>query len=358
MKVLAVNSGPRPDEESYTFKMLSHLVAGMREAGAAVEIVNLREKKIRNCAGCFTCWTKTPGICIHKDDMTREIFPKLIASDLAIFATPLYYHTVNAAMAAFFERTLPAAQPFFEEDENGNTYHPMRHKLPPSVLLSVCGFPELSEFDAMLEFFRRTRHKGSQPLAAICRAGAALLSVPQLADKANDIFDATKQAGRELVETMQITPETMARITQPLGDVETFRAMGNIFWKTCIAEKVTPKQFNDRQMVPRPYSLADFMFVFPYGLNAAAVGDGRAEVQINFSGEVNDSCYFTIEGGRVQAHTGAAEKPDLTIDTPFDIWMDIMTRKADGQKLFLEQKYKVQGDLALMMKLFSGARNA
>lgn len=58
MKVLAVNSGPRSGEESYTVTMLNPLVEGMREAGADVEIVNLREKKIRYCIGCFTCWTK------------------------------------------------------------------------------------------------------------------------------------------------------------------------------------------------------------------------------------------------------------------------------------------------------------
>lgn len=353
MKVLALNSGPRSDAESYTIMMLNHLVDGMRGTGADVEVIHLREKKIRNCIGCFTCWTKTPGRCLHKDDMTNELFPKLLAADLAVYATPLYFHTVNAAMAAFFERTLPAALPFFEEGEDGKTYHPVRYKIPPSVLLSVCGFPEMSEFDAMLDFFKRTRHKDSRPVAAICRAGASLLSTPQLAAKAHDILEATKLAGRELVETMKIRPETLARITQPLSDAKTFGKMGNIYWKTCIAEKVTPKEFDNKKMVPRPQTLEDFMFVFPYGLNAKSAGDQKVNLQINFSGEMNESCHFTIENGRVEAKPGACEKPNLTIDTPFGLWMDIITRKADGQKMFMEQRYKVQGDLPLMMRLFS-----
>jgi hypothetical protein len=33
--------------------------------------------------------------------------------------------------------------------------------------------------------------------------------------------------------------------------------------------------------------------------------------------------------------------------------MDIMTRKADGQQMFMEQKYTVEGDLALMIGLFN-----
>jgi hypothetical protein len=32
--------------------------------------------------------------------------------------------------------------------------------------------------------------------------------------------------------------------------------------------------------------------------------------------------------------------------------MDIMTHKADGQQMFLDQKYQVKGDLALMIALF------
>ena len=94
------------------------------------------------------------------------------------------------------------------------------------------------------------------------------------------------------------------------------------------------------------------MFVFTYGLNAAAAGGRKVQLQINFSGDVNDSCYFIIENNRVEAQQGVCDKPDLTIDTPFNVWMDILTRKADGQQMFMEQKYQVDGDLTLMMKLF------
>ena len=34
--------------------MLNFLVEGMFDAGAQVEILNLREKKVKNCIGCFT----------------------------------------------------------------------------------------------------------------------------------------------------------------------------------------------------------------------------------------------------------------------------------------------------------------
>ena len=53
MKVLALNSSLRQDGESRTELMLNHLVKGMREAGAEVEVLNLRDKTIHYCMGCF-----------------------------------------------------------------------------------------------------------------------------------------------------------------------------------------------------------------------------------------------------------------------------------------------------------------
>ena len=169
MKVLALNSSPRKEGQSKTELMLKHLVNGMQAAGAAVETVHLREKTVRNCAGCFTCWTKTPGICIHKDDMTKELFPKWLEADLVVYATPLYHFHLNAAMKAFIERTLPVLEPFFGEVEN-RTHHPLRHKHPKMVFLSVAGFPEDEIFDqlsAWVQFVVPLLKRWSVPISRI-----------------------------------------------------------------------------------------------------------------------------------------------------------------------------------------------
>lgn len=41
----------------------------------------------------------------------------------------------------------------------------------------------------------------------------------------------------------------------------------------------------------------------------------------------------------------------MTITAPFDVWMDIITRKADGGEMFMQQKYSATGDLNLLMKM-------
>ena len=87
-------------------------------------------------------------------------------------------------------------------------------------------------------------------------------------------------------------------------------------------------------------------------MNSKAAAERKVVLQFDFSGELEDACYFVIENSKIATYQGRSENPDITIQTPFELWMDIMTRKADGQQMFLEQKYKVDGDLALMLQLF------
>ena len=351
MKVLALNSSPRGDGQSKTELMLTHLVKGMREAGADVEVVELRKKSVKHCIGCYTCWTKTPGVCIHKDDMTNELFPKWRDSDLVIYATPLYYFTLNATMKAFIERTLPFLEPYLE-DHGGETAHPARYEPPKVVFLSVAGFPEISAFAQLSSWANFVFGSHGRLVAEIYRPMAESMRTHFFMEETNQILNATVQAGREIVQNSKVSPETLTRITRPLvDDPKPYHQMANLFWKTCISEGVSPKEFDEKGLVPRPDSVETFMLVMPMGFNAAAAGDTRATIQFKFSGEAEGSCHFKIEDGKIEAILGRAEKPDLTIESPFSVWMDIMTRKADGQQMFMEQKYKVVGDFSLLLRM-------
>lgn len=348
MKVLALNSSARTGDVSKTEIMLDRLVKGMREKGADVEIINLRKKKINYCIGCFTCWTKTPGKCILKDDMTKEIFQKYLECDLIILATPLYHFTVNALMKTFIERTLPIAEPFFIK-HNDETRHPLRHTPPKVVVISVAGFPEESVFDQLKSYMNYLF--GDSLLAEIYRSTAELLPQSNISKKISNVLEATVQGGRELVESMKISPETMTRIKMPITDFESMAPLGNLMWKTCIEEGVTLGEFQKRGMIPRPDSIETFLPVMQMGFNPEKAGDANVTMQFVFSGQVDGACYITIENGKITSAPGKADSPDVTIQTDFDVWMDILTRKADGQKMFMEKKYAVEGDASILMNM-------
>jgi multimeric flavodoxin WrbA/putative sterol carrier protein len=349
MKVVAINSSPRADGVSKTKLMLDALVKGMRDAGAEVEVISLRQKTVKHCIGCFTCWTKTPGICVHKDDMTVELFPKWLGADVAIYATPLYHFTMNAAMKAFIERTLPVLEPFLHPSD-GKTHHPFRQEPPEAVVLSVAGFPEPSVFSQLSSYVSFLF--GKKLVAEIYRPAAELMTLPEMEETTKDILEATEQAGRELVQSKKIPQGIMERISQPVGgDFDSVAKLANVFWKSCIEEGLTPREFVQKNLAPRPDSLETFMMIMKRGFNPRGAAGAKATLQFNFSGEVQGSCFFRIENGKIEAKEGASENPDLTVESPFAVWMDIVTGKADGQQMFMQQKYKALGDFSLLIRM-------
>jgi putative sterol carrier protein len=254
-------------------------------------------------------------------------------------------------MKTFIERTLPVLEPFLK-GEDTRTHHPLRSKHPKVVFLSVAGFPEDEIFSQLSAWVQFVYGRAGAVVAEIYRPAAELMARAYFQDKANDILAATAQAGREIVEFMQIKPETMKRIKQVIvEDKKMFHQFGNLFWKTCIAEGVTPKEFTEKGLIPRPDSVESFMMMLPMGFNAEAAGDTKATIQFNFGGDVQGSCHFDICDGKIEAKNSSAENASMTINTPFELWMDIMAGKSDGQQMFMEQKYTVEGDLNMLMRM-------
>jgi len=76
---------------------------GAVEAKHKVEKVVLAEKKINYCTGCYACWGN--GQCAQKDDMA-PILDSMIAADVIVLATPVYFYTMCAQMKTVIDRTV------------------------------------------------------------------------------------------------------------------------------------------------------------------------------------------------------------------------------------------------------------
>lgn len=360
MKVMAINSSDRPDGQSKTAFMLSHLVEGMREAGAEVEVVNLREKKIKTCVGCFTCMSKTPGVCIHQDDMASELYPKWVEADLVIYASPLFIRMVNTTMKRFIERTWIICEPLMVRDRETDRWtHPLRHEAPDAVILSVCGFPSMTEFEPLSYYMNWHFGRTGKLLAEIYRPGAEAL--PSAARSVrDDITEATRAAGRELIESRAVSEATMARITRPVADPDLLLRVANIFWKTCIEAGVTPKQFLEQGMIPIPESIEDFLAMLAVGFNPDAAEGLAATIQYTFIGDVSGACHFRVENQAIETFIGPADEPDLTIEADFSDWFEVMSGKADFQQSVALGKIKPRGDMSVLMRfrdLFGGGKD-
>lgn len=180
MKITAFNGSPRA-EKGNTHIMVEEFLNGARDAGAETEYILLAKYKIFHCLGCFTCWMKTPGKCVHNDDM-KDLLPKFYNADIVVVATPLYVDNVTGIMKDFMDRLIPTLDARFDKDENGECRHiNTSAKIPKFVVISNCGFPEQSHFQVLRLLFKRiTRNMCSEVVAEIYRGGGALLEAKSL----------------------------------------------------------------------------------------------------------------------------------------------------------------------------------
>lgn len=100
MKILIIEGSPR--HGCNTDLLSNEFARGAVESGHGIEKIYLQRKKVAPCIDCEACQTKRQG-CIQKDDF-GEICEKMIASDVLVFATPVYFYSVSAQMKALFDR--------------------------------------------------------------------------------------------------------------------------------------------------------------------------------------------------------------------------------------------------------------
>ncbi|MGB8993525.1 MAG: flavodoxin family protein [Desulfobaccales bacterium] len=228
MDILAFNSSPRDHETSKTELVLEKFLEGAKRAGASAETLYLRNYKIHHCLGCYSCWLKTPGRCVQKDDMSELLFDRYLAADLVVLASPIYHATMNARMKLFVERTLPMMDPLGEAPEGGG--HPHRYdKMPRVVTLSVAGYWDQSMFEALSLTWQIIL--GDDLIAEIYRHSSEFLTMPEFQPQTQVVLDAVAQAGEEVVRHGQVSPETMADLTQDLAPGETLARLSYEFWR-------------------------------------------------------------------------------------------------------------------------------
>lgn len=99
--ILVLSASPRKGGNSDL--LCDQFMLGAKEAGNQTEQIFFRNKKINYCTGCGTCQSNA-GTCVQKDDMA-EVLDKMIAADVIVMATPVYFYTMNAQMKTLIDRT-------------------------------------------------------------------------------------------------------------------------------------------------------------------------------------------------------------------------------------------------------------
>ena len=349
-KILAVQGSPRP-KSGNTEVLLQEFLKGAKSQGAQTETVYLREKNIHPCIGCYTCWTKTPGICVFKDDMPG-LLEKVRGSSIIVYATPLYNYSMTAYLKIFQERSLPLLDPHLVKE--GDVYrHPQRYpNQRKMVLISTCGFPEISHFDALRHIFHKMEKAGGVPLIGELLVPAAEMALRQafMKEKARVILEAAYRAGIEVVREGKVSPETEAQVQKELVTPDEVAEGANIWWDSML-QGITQGKASDggKRLEDIRLVLLGMSKMF----NPQAVGDLKATIQFEVTGKQPGNWFLTMADGKCTYQEGKEASPTLTIKTPSEIWLAIANKELDGAKAFMEGKYTADGDIGLMIKMKS-----
>jgi hypothetical protein len=147
-KVLIINGSPHLDKGA-TGSVISAFEKGMNKANSMITKKNVYELNIKPCKGCFSCWGKTAGDCIQKDDM-EDILPLVEEADVLILATPVYVDGMTGPLKTFLDRLIPLVKGGVELREDHMRHVPRKRRSGEIALLSVSGFSELDNFDPLV----------------------------------------------------------------------------------------------------------------------------------------------------------------------------------------------------------------
>lgn len=237
MKIICVNGSPR-GRNSITQMIAAKFLEGARKAGAEVETVFLVEKKIGYCKACLSCWIKTPGVCVQKDDMA-ELLESVIKSDIVVFATPVYADNVTGNMKIFIDRMIPTLDPRVIRVQ-GETVHVKRYdRYPKIVVISNSGFPEQTHFQTLRLYFRRlSRNMHSEVIGEIYRGGGGILSVknPLLKSIISSYMKLLRKAGEKVVREGRLSEKTMEKLEKPLVPHDQFAEGMNQYFEKRLSQ--------------------------------------------------------------------------------------------------------------------------
>ena len=224
MKILVLNGSPKR-ERSDTMCITRAFLDGMNEAAPQeVQTINVVDRHIEYCTGCFACM-RNGGTCIHGDDM-RAILEEILSSDLLIWSFPLYCYGMPAPLKALLDRTLPLSSMAMQkvgdryEHVGQADFSHLRY-----LMICGCGFPNSKHnFEPAVAQFK-LGFPGNHTIITVPESpmfnapGAAVVTEPRLTR--------VKQAGRQFAEKGEIDASLLEEICSPMIPDEQYAAIVN-----------------------------------------------------------------------------------------------------------------------------------
>ena len=100
-----------------------------------------------------------------------------------------------------------------------------------------------------------------------------------------------------------------------------------------------------------PESIEPLIMSMPMAFRADAARNARVRIQFQVSGAEPGAYWLRIDDGKCESFEGVTEAPDLTVNTPGEVWVRIAHGQIDGAKALADGLYQVKGDSAILEKM-------
>ncbi|WP_440956465.1 flavodoxin family protein [Methanosarcina sp. Mfa9] len=101
IKILGISGSPRKMATDYLVQ--EALRIAREKYNAETDYFSAKGKKLNFCIHCDYCVKKREG-CVHKDDISAELYEKMMWADAWIIGTPVYQGTISAQTKTIMDR--------------------------------------------------------------------------------------------------------------------------------------------------------------------------------------------------------------------------------------------------------------
>lgn len=219
MKILVLNGSPK--KRSDTFRLTEAFLRGMNRDGRhEVNVVNVIDKKIAPCRGCFGCWQRGDGHCVIEDDQ-NAILDLYRAADVIIWSFPLYCYAMPSHLKALLDRTIPLVKMRMVQAADGTVRHEALADFSKihTLVICGCGFPN---WDGNFDGLRAMCKVCFGDPDMVCVPETPLLNVPEAAAVAEPLLRRFEAAGAEYAAALALSPETVAALETPMIPKEVY----------------------------------------------------------------------------------------------------------------------------------------
>lgn len=224
MKISVYNGSPKR-ENSDTMHITRAFLEGMKEVGGQeIKQVNIIDRHIEYCRGCFSCM-RNGGNCILDDDM-KEILRRIPESDLLIFSFPLYAYGMPAPMKALIDRLLPLTSMEMREVD-GSYRHVGQTDLShlKYVMICGCGFQNSrNNFEPAVSQFIKL-FPGDHTIITIPES--PMFNAPEAAPVTVPRLELVKEAGKQYAEDFRVSEKLLEEIGTPMIPEEQYARIVN-----------------------------------------------------------------------------------------------------------------------------------